>query len=138
MAVAVASRDRWTIEGGFQKLATVLESEIDTLASPKAALCCFAVGAAAYNVRSVVQAALRSEHGQERVQEKVALFALGEELATVTKGMQIAVPLKTGLGRAAGRVTDFSRWLRKVAGHVDWEQYEKHPRGPKKKPKKLR
>lgn len=138
VAIAVAYRQRWTIEVGFQKLATVLESEIDTLAYPKAALFCFAVGAAAYNVLSVVQAALRSKHGQERVQEEVSMFYLAEEMATVTKGMTIAIPFKTWLGIAALSVMDFSRWLREVAGHVDLEKYEKHPRGPKKKKKKPR
>ena len=65
VVIATAYRERWTIEVGFLKLATVLESEIDTLAYPKAAWFGFAVGVAAYNVLSVVQAALRSEHGGE-------------------------------------------------------------------------
>jgi hypothetical protein len=61
VVIVTAYRQRWSVEVGFQKLATVLESEIDTLAYPKAALFGFAVGVAAYNVMSVVQAALRSE-----------------------------------------------------------------------------
>jgi IS4 transposase len=127
---------RWSVEVGFQKLATVLESEIDTLAYPKAALFGFAVGVAAYNVMSVVQAALRSEHGQERVQQEVSTYYLAKELATVSEGMKIAIPWKTWLTIAGMSVKEFSAWLKKVAQHADLEQYRKHPRGPKKKQKK--
>ena len=83
------------IEVGLQKLATVLAREIDTLAYPKAALFGFAVGVAASQVMSVVQAALRSEHGKERVQEEVSTYYLAEELSAVSEGMKIAVPWPT-------------------------------------------
>ncbi len=136
--VAMAYRGRWTIEVGFQKLATVLANEIDTLAYPKAALFGFAVGVAAYNVLSVVQAALRSEHGQERVQNEVSTFYLGEELSRVSDGMKSAIPWTTWWKIATQSVVEFARWLRGVACHVDLEQYQKHPRGPKKKQKKPR
>jgi Transposase DDE domain len=49
LTIARAYHRRWTIEVAFYKLATILESEIDTLAYPKAALFGFAVGVAAYN-----------------------------------------------------------------------------------------
>ena len=138
VVVATAYRRRWTIEVGFQKLATVLESEIDTLAYPKAALFGFAVGVAAYNVLSVVQAALRSEYGRERVQEEVSTYYIGEELSVVSEGMKIAIPSTTWCKIAALSAGEFSRWLREVARHVDLGQYKKHPRGPKKKQKKPR
>ncbi|MCI0460502.1 MAG: hypothetical protein L0Z62_26405 [Gemmataceae bacterium] len=127
---------RWNLEVGFQKLAMVLESEIDTLAYPKAALFGFAVGVAAYNVMSVVQAALRSEHRKERVQQEVSTYYLAEELSTVSAGMKIAIPWTTWLRIAGLSVTEFSAWLKKVAQHADLDQYKKHPRGPKKKQKK--
>jgi IS4 transposase len=138
VVIATAYRERWTIEVGFQKLATVLESEIDTLAYPKAALFGFAVGVAAYNVLSVVQAALRSEHGRERVQEEVSTYYIAEELSAVSEGMKIAIPRTTWCKIAGLSVAEFSRWLREVAHHADLERYKKHPRGPKKKQKKPR
>jgi hypothetical protein len=136
VVIAHAYGKRWGVEVGFQKLATVLESEIDTLAYPQAALFGFAVGVTAYNVMSVVQAALRREHGQERVQEEVSTYYLAEELATVSEGMKIAVPWTTWLRIAGLSVREFSAWLKQVAHSVDLEQYKKHPRGPKKKQKK--
>lgn len=123
---------------GFLKLATVLESEINTLAYPKAALFGFAVGVAAYNVLSVVQAALRSEHGGESVQETVSTYYIGEELSVVSEGMKIAVPWVTWQKIAVLSVDEFARWLKEVARHADLERYEKHPRGPKKKQRKPR
>jgi IS4 transposase len=134
--IAHAYGKRWTIEVGFQKLATVLASEIDTLAYPKAALFGFAVGVAAYNVISVVQAGLRSEHGKERVQKEVSTYYMAEELSSVSEGMKIAIPWTTWLRIAGLSVTEFAAWLKKVAQHADLDQYKKHPRGPKKKQKK--
>jgi DDE family transposase len=135
--IANAYGKRWTIEVGFQKLATVLESEIDTLAYPKAALFGFAVGVAAYNVMSVVQAALRSEHGRERVQEEVSTYYIAEELSAISEGMKIAIPWTTWMKIASMSVREFATWLKRVARHADLEQYKKHPRGPKKERKKL-
>jgi hypothetical protein len=136
--IATAYGKRWTIEVSFHKLATVLESEIDTLAYPKAALFGFAVGVAAYNVLSVVQAGLRSEHGRERVHEEVSTFYIAEELSAVSEGMKIAIPETTWSRIAALTVAEFAEWLGEVARHADLERYQKHPRGPKKERKKLR
>jgi hypothetical protein len=108
------------------------------LAYPRAALFGFAAGVAAYNVLSVVQAALRSEFGRERVQGEVSTYYIGEELSVVSEGMKIAIPCTTWGRIAALSATEFSRWLRDVARHVDLGQYKKHPRGPKKKQQKPR
>jgi hypothetical protein len=138
VVVASAYRQRWTIEVGFQKLATVLESEIDTLAYPKAALFGFAVGVAAYNVLSVVQAALRSEHGTDRVQKEVSTFVIAAELSAVSGGMKIAIPETTWSKIAALSIAEFAQWLKEVARQANMKKYQKHPRGPKKRKKKLR
>ena len=138
VVIAAAYRERWTIEVGFLKLATALASEIDTLAYPKAALFGFAVGVAAYNVLSVVQAALRSEHGRGRVQQEVSTFHMAEELSAVSAGLRIAIPWTTWSRIAALTVADFAHWLGTVARQADLTRYQKHPRGPKKKQQKLR
>jgi hypothetical protein len=96
------------------------------------------VGVAAYNVLSVVQAALRCEHGRERVQQEVSTFYIAEELSSVSEGMKIAIPSRTWSRIAALSLADFARWLREVARHADLAVYKKHPRGPKKKQKKPR
>jgi IS4 transposase len=51
-------RKRWRIEGMFQRLESVLHSEIKSLGHPRAALLGFAVAVLAYNVLSLLQRAL--------------------------------------------------------------------------------
>ena len=136
LTVARAYHRRWTIEVAFYKLATILESEIDTLAYPKAALFGFAVGVAAYNVLSTVQGALRSVHGQEAVQEDVSMYYLGEELAGVYRGLQIAIPEALWEELSVMSSSAFAKWLKGIAKQTDLAKYKKQPRGPKQKQKK--
>ena len=72
--LAEVYRRRWTIEGAFQELAEHLASEINTLGYPRAALFGFCVGLVAYNVLSVVQAALRSVHGAKKIEEEISVL----------------------------------------------------------------
>src|SRR5205823_6910716 len=72
VAIAAAYHGRWTIEAAFGELAATLSAEIDTLAYPKAALFCFCVGLAAYNVLSALRGALRTVHGEKKVTEEVS------------------------------------------------------------------
>ena len=55
--------DRWTIETAFQQLTDDLRCEIDSLGYPKAALFGFCTACVAYNVVSVVKAAIRAAQG---------------------------------------------------------------------------
>lgn len=66
LKVSEIYRKRGKIETMFQELASHLQSEIDTLGYPQAALFGFCVGLIAYNVLGVVKAALRSVHGEEK------------------------------------------------------------------------
>lgn len=136
VTIARAYHRRWTIEVAFHKLATILDSEIDTLAYPKAALFGFAVGVAAYNVLSTVQSALRSVHGREHVQQNVSMYYLGEELAGVYRGLQIAIPEALWEELSSMSVAAFAKWLKEIAKDADLQRYQKQPRGPKKKQKK--
>lgn len=60
-------RDRWTIETAFQHLAEYLNSEINTLGYPRAALFGLCVALVAYIVIPVVKAALGSVHGVDLI-----------------------------------------------------------------------
>src|SRR5262249_47587421 len=55
--IARLYRRRWTIEGMFQRLESVLKSEVRTLGHPSAALLAFSTAILAYNILSVIQAA---------------------------------------------------------------------------------
>jgi len=67
--IAELYRKRWAIETAFQRIEKYLNSEIETLAYPKAALFGFASALAAYNVFSVIMAALESAHGKPLSEE---------------------------------------------------------------------
>lgn len=132
LAVAELYRGRWTIESAFGELAKTLSAEIATLAYPKAALFCFCVGLAAYNVLSVVKGALRAAHGHETVTEKVSAYYLAHEVSRTYEGMMIAIPEEEWSIFAGMTVRQFAHVLKDLAKRVRLETLRKHPRGPKK------
>jgi IS4 transposase len=78
--VARLYRDRWTIETAFQRLAQYLNSEINTLGYPRAALFGFCVALVAYIVMSVVKAALGSIHGVDFIEKNVSGYYVANEI----------------------------------------------------------
>jgi hypothetical protein len=132
LVITEAYRGRWTIETAFGELAATLSAEIDTLAYPKAALFCFCVGLAAYNVLSVLKGALREAHGEKKVTEEVSGYYIANEIARTYGGMMIAIPEEEWSGFAQMTVKEFARVLKGLAQGVRLETLKKHPRGPKK------
>ena len=132
--LAEVYRRRWTIEGAFQELAEHLASEINTLGYPRAALFGFCVGLVAYNVLSVVQAALRSVHGAKKIEEEISGYYIADEIAGTYRGMMIAIPLESWAIFGSMTLVELVGVLRDLAGKVRLSAFKKHPRGPKKKP----
>ena len=130
--IARLYRNRWKIETAFQELTQYLNSEINTLGYPKAALFAFSIALIAYNVMSVILAALRSVHGAEVVEQDVSGYYVAEELSAVYQGMMIAIPEKHWqiFGRMKPR--EVADTLRVLASKVNLRRFQKHPRGPKK------
>jgi hypothetical protein len=83
---------RWTVEGLFQVITDTLECEINTLGYPKAALFSFCMALVAYNILSVIKAALRSVHGQGKIDAGISNYYLVEEIQSTYTGMMIAIP----------------------------------------------
>ena len=136
-AVKVADlyRRRWTIETLFFEVTTTLTCEIDTLCYPKAALFVFCLALVAANAVAVVKAALRAVHGEQEADE-LSGYYLALEVKQVHEGMMIAIPPVCWDDIARMKTRAFARLLKKIAGHVDLDQYRKTPRGPKKPPPK--
>jgi hypothetical protein len=132
LTIAAVYHGRWTIETAFGELAATLSAEIDTLAYPKAALFCFCVGLAAYNVLSVLKGALRAVHGEQKVTEEVSGYYVANEIARTYEGMMIAIPEEEWVAFARMTVKEFARVLKELAQRVRLETLKKHPRGPKK------
>ena len=137
--VAELYRGRWTIEGLFQDLTTILRCEVNTLAYPKAALFGFCVALASSNVYATVNASLRTVQGVEKVERDVSDFCLGQEISGKYEGMMIAIPERCWRPLAAYSAPKLAALLRGLARNVRRERFQKHPRGPKKpKPRRTR
>jgi IS4 transposase len=136
--VARLYRDRWTIETAFQHLAEYLNSEINTLGYPRAALFGFCVALVAYMVMSVVKAALGAVHGVDFVDKNVSGYYIANEIGGVYQGMMIVTGNDHWIvfrDMSSGKLV---RLLIKLAEKVVLRKYQKHPRGPKKpQPKRI-
>ncbi len=138
LKIAELYRDRWTIEKAFWHLSRDLQSEIDTLGYPKAALFGFCVALTAYNVVSLVKGAIAAVWGHAFVREELSMYYLTMEVERVTAGMQIALGPEDWTIFRTMTTEQFAETLRTVTAQMDLRKYTKHKRGPKKKrPKQI-
>lgn len=112
-------RKRWKIETAFQELTEHLNSEINTLGYQKAALFAFSIALVAYNVMSVIKAALRSVHGAEIVEQDVSGYYVANEPSAVYPGMMIAIPEKHWQVFSRMKAKDFAEILLDLASKVN-------------------
>lgn len=130
-AVAELYRGRWSVEGLFLRLTTVLKCEVNTLGYPPAALFGFCVALAAGNVYAGVKGALRAAHGAA-VADGVSDYHLALEVSGTCPGLWIAIPAEQWAeigGWSVGRMAD---WLVGLARRANLGRYKKATRGPKK------
>ena len=136
--IADGYRKRWTIETAFQELTEHLNSEINTLGYPPAALFGFCVALVAYILLRTTRAALSHEHGVETVDQTVSGYYLADELSGIYRGMMIALPDPEWRIFREMSTDEFVAELARIASHAILSRYRKHPRGPKKpSPKKV-
>jgi IS4 transposase len=136
--IAELYRKRWTIETAFAELEATLHGEIETLGYPKAALFAFCVALVAYNILSVVKAALRSVHGAKVVADEVSGYYLADEVAGTYRGMMIAIPEDEWAVFHDLSPVALGEVLQELARHVRISEFRKQPRGPKKPQPKRR
>jgi len=136
--IAELYRRRWTIETAFQELAVHLNSEINTLGYPKAALFGFCVALVLYNAVSLMRTALRGAHGAKKIEEEVSNYYIAAELETTSRGMMIAIPDPHWAVFGKMLPAEFAAIMLMLAGKVNLRHFKKHPRGPKKpQPKRI-
>ena len=109
-----------------------LNSEINTLGYPKAALFAFCVALVSYNVLSTLKAALRSVHGEAVVAEEVSGYYVADEVQMTHRGMMIAIPEDEWVVFRDLTPAELADVLVKLARSVSLARLRKHPRGPKK------
>ena len=132
--LARLSGKRWSIETAFFEITTTLACEITTLGYPKAALLTFCLALLAYNAVSRIKAALRSAHGRQKLNDEVSSYYLALEIGRTYDGMMIAIPAPHWAFFRECSDQEFANVLRELASSVNLARYQKHPRGPKKKP----
>ncbi len=130
-AVAELYRGRWSVEGLFLRLTTVLKCEVNTLGYPPAALFGFCVALAAGNVYAAVKGALRAAHGAA-VADGVSDYHLALEVSGACPGLWIAVPADMWAEIGVWSVEWMAEWLKGLARGVNLGRYRKATRGPKK------
>ncbi|MGI8503485.1 MAG: IS4/IS5 family transposase, partial [Hassallia sp.] len=130
--IAQLYRKRWKLETLFQVLTENLCCEINTLGYPKAALFTFCIAIVAYNVLSVVKAALRSVHGTEKIETEISSYYLADEIKGTYRGMMIAIPPEEWHVFQNMTFIELSQILQHLAGKVKLRAFRRHPRGPKK------
>lgn len=128
--IADLYRRRWSIEGMFQRLESVLDSEIQALGNPKAALLGFASAVLAYNVLSVLKRSVEQAHRQTQPEGwEASIFHLTVQVRSGYEGMQIALPADY-LSLQSTSETPAQRLLA-LARNIKPKQVAKSIRGPK-------
>ncbi len=113
-------------------LTETLCCEINTLGYPRAALFAFCIALVAYNVLSVVKAALRSVHGTEKIETEISGYYLADEIQGTYRGMMIAIPQQEWHIFKDMTFIQLSEVLKYLASLVKLRAFRRHPRGPKK------
>lgn len=135
-AIARLYSKRWRIETMFQRLESVLHSEVKTLGHPHAALFAFGIAILAYNVLTVLQRAVSSAHDLVASGIELSPFYVAVEVRAHYAGMVMAVPTKAWRRYDAMCASELSKLLLQIAAYAKPKTLRKHPRGPKKTAKK--
>ena len=130
--IAELYRGRWTIETAFQHLAEYLNSELNTLGYPRAALFGFCVALVAYIILCVIKAALAAAHGAEVVEKQVSGYYLADEISATYRGMMIAIDYDHWIVFQQMPRSKLIKVLKELSVKVRLSAFRKHPRGPKK------
>ena len=90
--IARLYRKRWRIKGLFQRLESVLNSEIKSLGQPRAALLGFATAVLAYNVLALLKRVIEQAHQSTHPQLDVSTYHLTVEITSDYETMARVLP----------------------------------------------
>jgi IS4 transposase len=136
MDLAQLYRRRWRIETMFQRLESVLQSEIPALGQPRAALLAFGVAILAYNVLALISRAITVRHQLDVTPIEISSYYVAITIKADYPGMMIAVAQSTWDDYEKLSARKLAQTLLRIAAHADPHRLRKHPRGPKARVKK--
>ena len=90
--IAELYRTRWSIEGMFGRLESVLHSEVTSPGHSRAALLGFAAAILAYNVLALLARCVEQAHRQQEPPPEVSTYHLAVQIRGSYEGLLIAVP----------------------------------------------
>lgn len=128
--IARLYRRRWQIESLFQRLESVLHSEVTSLGHPRAALLAFGVAVLAYNVLTVLQTAVWAAHDLRDSDIELSPFYVAMEVRAHYAGMMMAVAVAAWEQYDAMSAARLGLVLLQIAAHANPKALRKHPRGP--------
>lgn len=134
--IACLYRRRWQIESLFQRLESVLHSEVASLGHPRAALLAFGAAVLAYNVLAVLQSAVWTAHELQDSDIELSPYYLADEIRVHYAGMMMAVVIAAWERYDALTAAQLGRELLRMAKHANPVALRKHPRTPKPPKKK--
>ena len=129
-AIARLYRKRWRIEGMFQRLESVLHSEIKTLGHPRAALLGFAVAVLAYNVLALLKQLTEHAHRHSHPELEVSTYHLAVDITSDYGPMLRMLPPEQ-LPRATGDPGQLVERLLLLASRLSPKQLATSKRKPK-------
>ncbi|MBF0199321.1 MAG: transposase [Planctomycetes bacterium] len=131
-------KKRWTIETSFQHLEKNMNSEINSLGYPKAALFGFCIALVASNLFEVIYGTLRGLYGHEEIDDNFSSYYATSEMASVHDGMMLIVPEEDWGVIVNMKEDEFIAFLQRCSENINLKKYRKAKRGPKKpKPEKI-
>lgn len=93
---------------------------------PRAALFSFAMALFAYNLLSVLLAAMKSVHGVEKIEEEFSTYHVAEGVQTMWGGMMVCLPTEFWRERYGGLdCAEVAKILHALAKHVSLKRYKK-------------
>ena len=128
--IARTYRGRWSIEGLFGRLESVLHSEIRSLGQPRAACLAFAASLLAYNVLALVARCVERAHAPA---SPVSLFHLAVHIRSGYEGLAIALPTEHWPAPSQASISGLIERLLQLARRIDPKRVAASRRGPKVK-----
>ena len=129
----MARRQLWRVDGAFADGDRVFEGELVSLAHARPALLGFSLALIAFNTVGVVKEAVREKYGQEKIQNELSLFYLGESVQRAEAALEVFVDESDWSERFATLTPRaLANDLLLLASRVDLRKLRKHKRGVKK------
>ncbi len=125
-------RKRWSIETVFQKLEKHLNSEINTLGYPKAALFGFCMALVAFNIYAIVMAAIQASDPEKNIHDEISDDYVAEKIVSTDEGMNLILEPEDWTIFITANISEVGQILLYLSRNIDLKRFKKHKRSPKK------